>query len=111
LWRLFKFVAASVLVGLLLAFISFLVAAYHRSSKLAEFTEVQIGMERYQVQRILAKGAIMCGLNYGPSETQCTFSDFQRHYIVELDPASGRVVHKGFTWNGPAYYGLRVARY
>lgn len=111
MWWLLKFFAGCVLVGLLLALISFLVAAYHRSSKLAEFTEIQIGMQRFEVEKILIKGQIMCGLNYDRSATQCTFSDFWRNYIVELDPASGRLVRKGFGWNGPAYYGLRVARY
>lgn len=90
-------------MGLLLAIISFLVPAYQRSSKLSQFTEIQIGMERYQVENILAQGGIACGLNIDQKGTQCTFSDFWRFYIVELDPATGRVVRKGFRWSSPSH--------
>jgi hypothetical protein len=102
--RLLKGFAGSVFLGLLLAFISFFGAAYNRFSVASEFAEIQVGMQRYQVQKILWKGAIMCDLNYDRSATKCTFSDFWRAYIVELDPATNRVVRKGFQWRRYAYY-------
>lgn len=91
-------------MGLLLAFISFFGAVYHRFSVVSEFAEIQIGMQRLEVQKILNKGAITCDMYFDRSATQCTFSDFWRAYIVELDPATDRVVRKGFQWHRPAIY-------
>lgn len=109
MWKLFKFFGASILQGLLLAFISFFVVAVKRPPALSQFTFIQIGMKRDDVQKILSNGAITCGLSFDPLATQCTFSDSWRTYIVELDPTTGRVVRKGFMWSGPAfYYGPRM---
>lgn len=107
-WRYALWVlVASLALGSMLAFALICAEAWRYSSAARQYSAIQIGMLRPQVKRILSSGGIVCGLNYDSAGTQCTFSDFWRDYIVELDPVDGKVVHKGFQFRGHPF-DLRV---
>lgn len=111
-WRkALRVFAGGLLLGLLLAIVSISAATCDYFSSEAAFSAIRIGTPRRQAERILNEARINCGLTYNSSATQCTFSDFWRYYLVELDATTGQVVHKRFGFKRVEFVGPLLRKF
>lgn len=92
-----RLLARGVVVGCGLACLVLVLDIMTHLSLAREYQEVRPGMVYWQAASVLRAGEISCQLTEDQNTaTQCTFSDFWRKYLIEVDSAQGIVVHKRF---------------
>lgn len=80
-------------VGVALNLLVFAWVFSNQASRMETFRQVHVGMSRRQARILLADGRIMCGITWGIRSNDCTFSDFWRDYLIELDDSGDHVRH------------------
>lgn len=93
-------VRGAIVVGLFFALILTITDLQSRLSLQKPYDEIQLGMSRDQATHILQSQNIYCGFGdqQGGSLTVVRFHDLWRSYKVWLDPKTGAVAGKQFSW-------------
>jgi hypothetical protein len=89
-----------VVVGLFFALILIATDSQRGSSLKKLYDEIELGMSRDQATYIIRSQNIYCGFadQQGDSLTVVRFHDLWRSYKVWLDPKTGTVAGKQFSW-------------
>ena len=93
-----KTVVSGLALGLLLHMVLFLADLFDYMSHAEAFHQIELGMPRQEVAKILEKEGVSCPLSDYPNlkGDTCRFSDFWRSYSVGTHSVTDLVIRKRF---------------